>query len=161
MSKAAVKSLKVRLVAVVASSLLLAGCGGIDGVELNGGIFDAMGIGSNSSSGKEPVVPQRAGLVMPPQKDVLPAPGTGGNPAAVAAANPAWPMDPEERQRQQTAAVRQQHEAWCAKELQRKRALGDDSSTEGPLGRCDPTILKLFGSSGEVKEMRSEEFRTR
>ena len=161
MPKSAVKSSRFHLAFVAASSLALGACGGIDGVELNGGVFDAMGIGSNSARDKEPVVPQRAGLVMPPTTAALPAPGAQANDVSVAAANPAWPVDPEERRRQQTAAVRQQHDAWCTKELQRKKVMGDETSTEGPLGRCDPSILKLFGSTGEIKEQRAEEFRTR
>ncbi|MFZ4809086.1 MAG: hypothetical protein ACOYLQ_17675 [Hyphomicrobiaceae bacterium] len=127
----------------------LTGCGGFDGVELNGGIFDAMGIGSNSARTKEPVVPQRAGLVLPPRTDALPPPGT-----EVAVGNAAWPLDPEERKRQQNDVVKKQHAEYCAKAIQRKRAMGDDSPTQGPAGRCDPSVLGLFGLSGEVREMR-------
>ena len=98
-------------------------------------------------------MPQRSGLVLPPQRDVLPQPGSGMEPAAVAG-NPAWPQDPEERKRQQVAANRQVHDQFCQKELQRKKAMGDESPTVGPMGRCDPSILNWFNSTGEVKEMR-------
>jgi hypothetical protein len=141
-----------KLLAVVLSTAALGGCGGIDGVELNGGIFDMMGVGTNSARSAEPVVPQRAGLVLPPQREVLPQPGSGIETAAVP--NAQWPVDPEERKRQQSAEVRKQHDAYCAREIQRRRAMGDNSSIEGPLGRCDPSILRMFGSTGEVKEMR-------
>lgn len=147
------KSIRVRAMAVALATVTLGGCGGIDGVELNGGVFDLMGVGTNSVRAKEPVVPQRTGLVLPPQREVLPAPGSGVDAVAVAA-NPAWPVDPEERKRQQTVVAQKQHEAYCAQTMQRKRALGDDSSTQGPLGRCDPSILKWIGSTGEVREMR-------
>jgi hypothetical protein len=144
---------KARALALMVAVLALPGCGGIDGVEFNGGVFNALGLGSGSGAEKDPVVPQRAGLVLPPQKEVLPQPGSGADPAAIAA-NGAWPQDPEERKRQQVAANRQAHDQFCQKELQRKKAMGDESPTNGPMGRCDPSILNWFGSTGEVKEMR-------
>ena len=142
----------VRARAVLASLMVttLAGCGGFDGVELNGGVFDLMGIGTNSASAKEPVVPQRAGLVLPPRNDALPLPGT----EVAAAGNAAWPVDPEERKRQQNDAVRKQHAEFCAKAMQRKKAMGDDTPTQGPAGRCEASVLQLMGVSGEVREMR-------
>ncbi len=144
-----IRSLRAWALAAGLSSVSLAGCGGIDGIELNGGIFDVMGIGSNSVRAKEPVVPQRSGLVLPPNRDVLPQPGSGGETAGVS--NGQWPVDPEERKREQNVALKKQHDEYCAKTMQRKKALGDDTPTQGPAGRCDPSVLGLVGLGGDLR----------
>lgn len=54
------------LCVVLGAGLLVAGCG-TDDVELNGKIFDAVGLsGSQKSKGDEPKVAARSGIVVPP-----------------------------------------------------------------------------------------------
>lgn len=145
------RRVRVGLVAAMLGTVPLAGCGGIDGVELNGGIFDALGIsGSSNVNQRDPVVPQRAGLVLPPQRDALPVPGSAPAPEALAAVPGAWPVDPEDRKKQQASVAKKQHDEFCAAAVQRKRALGDQTPTDGPLGRCESSALSLFGLSGRV-----------
>ena len=85
-------------------SLGLAGCSGADsGVELNGKIFDVVGMGGGSKSRSEPKLPERAPLVPPPSVAALPSPDSSqGN-----AGHMAWPNDPE-RQRNASAATSKQ-----------------------------------------------------
>lgn len=133
----------VRL-AIVTLPLLVGGCGVLgDGVSLNGGLFDALGVSDRSTDGRsgEPKVPERAGLVPPPRYGQLPPPGSGGQ-----AQNDAqWPVSPEQRR---VAAAQQkevEHAAYCQKELERKKLHRDLSITEGPLGPCSPSALKAIG----------------
>ena len=67
-----------RLIAGVGAlcvAALLSGCGS-DGIELNGKLFDAMGVSSKSATAQkiDPIVPERTGLVLPPSNQ-LPVPG--------------------------------------------------------------------------------------
>ena len=75
-------------------AIVQSGCSGIDGVELQGGVFEAMGIAGDLTKKKaEPKLAKRNGLVVPPDINALPAPGSGqsGTPAAQS-----WPQDPEQ-----------------------------------------------------------------
>ena len=60
----------------VASMLLLSGCA--DGVELNGKVFDWMGISpaAQEASRREPTLAERAPLGVPPNTGRLPEPGS-------------------------------------------------------------------------------------
>lgn len=83
----------------------LAGCSGADsGVELNGKIFDMVGMGAGGSKSRsEPKLPERAPLVPPPSVAALPAPDSG----QAGSGHMAWPNDPE-RQRSVAAAKSKQ-----------------------------------------------------
>ncbi|MGH6865817.1 MAG: hypothetical protein ACREDO_06560 [Methyloceanibacter sp.] len=78
-----------RLAAALVCALTLSGCGG--GVELEGKVFDYMGI-SGSRQEADVRMGERAPLMLPPNLGNLPQPGTG---AAVATARQDWPDDPE------------------------------------------------------------------
>jgi hypothetical protein len=84
--------------------LSLAGCSGADsGVELNGKVFDMVGMGAGSKSRSEPKLAERAPLVPPPSVAALPAPDSvQGN-----AGHMAWPNDPD-RQRSASATASNQ-----------------------------------------------------
>ena len=87
------------LAAVVA--MMLAGCSGADsGVELNGKIFDAVGLTGVGKKSAEPNLAERAPLVPPPRTDALPAPGS----ATIDAGHMAWPDDPDKRRAALAAA---------------------------------------------------------
>ena len=74
--------------ALAASVLALGGCGG---VELQGKVFDYMGVSGDGT--KEDVrMSERAPLLLPPNLKALPQPGAG---TAVATARPDWPTNPE------------------------------------------------------------------
>lgn len=147
-----VSQLKVVLCAVIAT--MAAGCGGIDGVELNGGVFDMMGIGGSGGPQAEPKVPPRAGIVLPPQASRLPEPGSGIETASV---DSSFPVDPEQRKRAQTAQLQKQQADFCREALRRKQMTNDATPTIGPSGeKCDPSILRLIGKNG-VENSLSEE----
>ena len=78
--------------AMVGSTLLLSGCA--DGLELNGKVFDWMGVSPAAQEARvrEPKLAERAPLVMPPNANRLPEPGSGVEPT-----NIAFPDDPEQR----------------------------------------------------------------
>ncbi|KAB2913591.1 MAG: hypothetical protein F9K29_16215 [Hyphomicrobiaceae bacterium] len=121
--------------AMFASTLALGGCGGFDGVELNGKIFDWMGISSSALEGsrREPQLADRAPLVLPPDAKRLPEPGSGQ------AAEIAGVVDPE---KQKAAAAKEReklHLAYCRGEIQwKERAHGgqDVGAYRSPYGPC-------------------------
>jgi hypothetical protein len=117
----------VRLACALACVLLLGGCGA---VEFQGKIFDYMGL-SGDLQQKDVQMADRAPLVVPPNLNTLPPPGTS---AAVATARPDWPNNPEQ--------VRQQI-------AEDKKAKQDQLEAENdPVNPYagKPTLLdKLFG----------------
>ncbi|MGE0628274.1 MAG: hypothetical protein AB7O43_10650 [Hyphomicrobiaceae bacterium] len=141
-----------RLLAVtsISSTLLLAGCGigGIDGIELQGGVFDALGLtNQDKTTNKNVKVAARPGLVLPPTEQRLPPP-TDAPP--VPATVEAWPVDPETRRVQQAAELDRRHKEVCEREMASAQARGEDTSAvKGPKGLCQ---VGIFGSLTEAVE---------
>jgi len=72
----------------------LSGCSGYDGVELQGGIFDALGVSAaTKTKASEPKVARRNSLVIPPDTKALPAPGSG---QIASQGAQSWPTNPED-----------------------------------------------------------------
>lgn len=120
-------------------ALALAGCSG-DDVELNGGIFDAVGIGSNSpKSNSNPKLAERAPLIVPPTLDRLPAPSD----APPAQAEIAGINDPDAAKAKSREQLEAQQAEFCRKNYDDVKARGDDSaeSVVGPLGPCRKSVL--------------------
>jgi hypothetical protein len=131
---------------VIVSTLLLAGCA--DGVELNGKVFDWMGVSPAAQEARrhEPKLAERAPLVMPPNSNRLPEPGSGVEPT-----NIAFPDDPEQRKAREAKERERLHMAYCRGEIQWKdRALNKDTSApRSPYGPCP----SLFGNvSGTINK---------
>ncbi len=121
------------------ASLVVSGCGFGD-VEFNGAIFEAMGLNNNGPR-EEPKLPPRAGIVLPPDTEQLPEPGS----TQVAAPPPgeAWPVDPEERKVAAAEELERQHQEFCREALWKARAAGrTDAQITGPKGSCNPSILR-------------------
>lgn len=121
--------------AAVALTLALSGCGGVDGVEFNGKIFDWLGVSDAAQQKVEPKMADRAPLVVPPSVTRLPDPGSGRtSDEQVAALN-----DPELR-KQAAAKERQRlHEAYCRGDIQWKdKAFKPDATgaNRSPYGTC-------------------------
>ncbi len=74
-------------------SLALGGCGGI---EFQGKLFDYMGLSGDHQQGDVRMA-ERPPLLLPPNLQQLPQPGSG---VAVATARPDWPTNPEVVQKQ-------------------------------------------------------------
>ena len=84
---------------LLASSVLLAGCGGI---QLQGKIFDAMGVSDIGAKKPDPHVDERSDLVVPPSTAALPAPGS--NKVAASSVDQQLPNDPVKVAAAQAAA---------------------------------------------------------
>jgi hypothetical protein len=144
---------KLAKVAVAASAVLaLAGCG-VDDIQLNGKIFDAVGLNTGSVK-KEAKLVARAPLVVPPSSDALPAPGTGGK-----ADQPeiAGIQDPDQKAQTSQAELQRQQAEYCKVHYEQAKTRGDDNAdlAEGPLGSCRGSVLtaiKNIGNSDDAAE---------
>jgi hypothetical protein len=126
--------------AAFAATLVLGGCS--DGIEVNGKLFDWLGVSSAAmeQSKREPQVAARAPLVLPPNSNRLPAPGSEQeDPTTIAALN-----DPD---RKKAAAAKERerlHLAYCRGEIQWKDRVHNPDNAAGnksPYGPCP----SLFG----------------
>ena len=123
----------------VGSALLLSGCA--DGIDLNGKMFDMMGISPSAQDARrfEPQVAERAPLVMPPDSNRLPQPGSGQAPVV----ETAWPDDPEARKAREAKERERLHMAYCRGDVQwKEKALNRESvgAPRSPYGPC-PTLI--------------------
>lgn len=138
------KSALQKRIAIVASTALafsVAGCG-INDVEFNGAIFEYMGLANNGAqTQKEPTLPPRPGIVLPPQPDRLPEPGEAS--VAGSPQGEAWPVDPEQSKLAAAEELDRKHQEFCQDALWRARAQGQtDAPIMGPKGSCNPSLLR-------------------
>jgi hypothetical protein len=124
--------------AAFAATLVLGGCS--DGLEVNGKLFDWMGISSSAleQNKREPQVAARAPLVLPPNSNRLPAPGSEEqDPSTLASLN-----DPDRKKAAAAKERERQHLAYCRGEIQWKDRVHnkDDAGNRSPYGPC-PTLL--------------------
>jgi hypothetical protein len=92
----------------------LMGFGGCtDGVDMNGKVFDWMGVSPAAQAAKkiEPKLAERAPLVLPPAGYALPPPGSGQQPV-VAIVN-----DPDQRKLAEAKERERLHQAYCSGEI--------------------------------------------
>lgn len=141
------------LVAALAVGLLTAGCG-TDDVELNGKIFDAMGVsGSQKNRGDDPKLAARTGIVVPPNTGSLPEPGSGRS--AETEADLAFIDDPDRKKTVDKTELARRQAAYCKEHYELPKARGDTSvdSVVGPAGPCRATFLSAIKSwTGEEDE---------
>lgn len=122
--------------AVGLALLALPGCGGVDGVEFNGKIFDAVGLTGALGKKEEPKVAQRAPLVLPPTTERLPEPGENPGAAPVQTAQ-AWPNDPDKQRASDADAKKKAQTAYCKDGNWKEKAMGDEEAAAmGPNGSC-------------------------
>ena len=132
---------------VTAGALVIAALGagcGVEGVELNGAVFDYLGVSTAAQSKpREPKVVERPGIVLPPQLDRLPNPESMPEPTS---APQAWPDDPEERKAVAAASLDRQHDEFCRQALWKARIESgpEPPPIRGPKGLCNPSILKAL-----------------
>jgi hypothetical protein len=135
---ATMKTSKVlSLVFATTAALTLAGCGD-GGVELNGKIFDALGVSeaAQRASKTEPKLRERTGLVLPPDTNRLPEPGSGATGAPDLGGQIA---DPERRKAAAAAEKARLHKAYCSGEMTWKERVGDrDASAKAPTSPYGP-----------------------
>jgi hypothetical protein len=123
------------MLAAAAASVVLAGCAS-DQVELNGKIFDWMGVSASAqaSSRTEPRLAPRTGIVLPPDANRLPEPGSGQEIDVAAGLN-----DPDRKKAADAAERLRLHNAYCSGDLNWKdRAVRKDGSevNVSPYGPC-------------------------
>jgi hypothetical protein len=119
-----------------ASALTLGACSGFDGVQLEGKLFDWMGVSSSALSerAREPKMVDRAPLVVPPNVSRLPDPAATPVPDGDIAAL----KDPDQRKKAAAAERERLHLAYCRGEIQWKdkalnpQAMGANRSPYGP-----------------------------
>jgi hypothetical protein len=121
-----------------AMTLVLGGCGGIDGVQLNGKVFDAVGLNGSSTPQGDPKLAARQPLTLPPN-DALPPPGSGKADQPTLADI----QDPDKKKVVDQAALQKQQDDYCAKNYTEAQQRADSSadSAAGPLGPCHPSIF--------------------
>jgi hypothetical protein len=141
-----------RLILAMTLALAAGGCS-MDDVELNGGVFNAIGIGSNQEKEAEPRLAERTPLVVPPTTARLPAPGEA--PEAAALDVTASINDPDRKAVVDKTELQRQQDEYCRKNYEPARARGDSSadSMEGPLGLCRASVLTAIKKwNGEEAE---------
>ncbi len=129
-----------RIAVALCVGVTVGGCS-MDDVELNGGVFDSLGIGSNQPKAAEPKLAARTPLIVPPSTASLPAPGAP--PEALQSDVTVAIDDPDRKAIVSEAEKQKQQDDYCRKNYDPARASGDASadSIEGPLGPCRPSIL--------------------
>jgi len=122
------------------ATLALSGC--VDGIELNGKVFDFLGISPAAleASRREPKLAERAPLVMPPDAKRLPDPGS----TASIGEQANWPVDPEQKKLAAAQERERLHLAYCRGDIQwKERALNSKDGSGpnlSPYGPC-PSIF--------------------
>jgi hypothetical protein len=141
-----------RIAAAATVAVALSGCG-FDGVELNGKIFDAVGLNTGSTQPTVPKLKERAPLVVPPGLEALPEPGSG---KAAVAELPVQDHDAI-KNLSKNELERQQAE-YCDKHYRLAKAHGDESadSIKGPLGPCRGSVLTAIGNINKPAEADEE-----
>ena len=112
----------------------LSGCS--DGTSLNGKIFDLLGVSdaSQANARAEPAVAARPGLVLPPDTQRLPAPGSGDD---VQTPTLAAIVDPDVKRANDVAERQRLHRAYCSGQINWKERLADpNASPTSPYGPC-------------------------
>jgi hypothetical protein len=124
------------MVLSIVPSLALGGC--LEGTELNGKVFDLLGVSSSAQekSRAEPQMARRTGLVLPPNAQRLPAPGSDDEAAAAAPALASL-NDPEKVKANAAAERARLHKAYCTGDLSWKEQIKDrDALPKSPYGPC-------------------------
>lgn len=144
---------------VIAVALCLGACGGVEGVELNGKIFDALGVSGDPFAKKEePKTQARAPLVLPPDASKLPEPGTAPTPGSqltTGSTSQQWPNDREAQKAADANARRRAQEQFCKDGNWKQRAVKDEiNANSGPDGQCVGSIFSVLNNSvfGSGKE---------
>lgn len=146
---------KIWIIAIVAPGL----CGGCstDDIELNGGVFDALGFNNQTKTG-EPKIAARTPLVVPPTTSSLPVPGE--QPEAQATDITALLNDPDRLAREKKADLERQQAAICNKNYDPTKAGMDDNANlaQGPLGPCRKSILSSVNKlNGEADSQETNQ----
>lgn len=140
--------------AALAALCALAGCG-MDDIQLNGKLFDAVGLNNTGSVKKEATLKERAPLVVPPGLDKLPVPGSE---VATENAAIAEVKDYDATRKTTKDDLARQQAAYCKVHYEDARSRGDNDAdlATGPMGPCRPSVFSAIKTwndgSGEPEE---------
>ena len=137
------QSRNLAYVVAAASALLVGGCG-TDEIELNGKIFDALGVSGTGAKKEEPNLRARNGLVVPPSTASLPPPGSGRD--AASEADIAFINDPDRKKVVDKIELARRQKEYCKIHYEQAKARGDTSADDavGPAGPCRATFLSAM-----------------
>jgi len=135
----------LKMCAAGVMAVALSGCEASD-VQLNGKVFDAMGMNTSSVERKTPELKPRAGIVVPPDLSSLPEPGSGQTQQAELPV-----QDYDATRTTSKADLERQQKEYCDKHYEMAKAMGDQDAAivEGPLGRCQKSILSLIDNGSK------------
>ena len=124
---------------VFAALLVCGGCGGFDGVELKGKVFDVIGA-NGSGDNRAPTMERRAGLVTPPSLERLPNPDEKQPSGDEVLASIA---DPDRINKEAPEELMRRQKEYCDIHYAPAVARGDDTaaSIEGPAGPCRQSVM--------------------
>jgi len=143
----------LRVAALAVSGLValtLAACSPGD-VALNGKVFDAVGSLNGNTGDQEVKIAARPGLVVPPNLQNLPAPGSEKVPEGqLANIN-----DPDlvKKASPDKSVLKAQQDAYCKEHYDVPKAHGDDVTADaavGPMGPCRKSALGLLGDQNPL-----------
>lgn len=129
------------------SASTLGGCGGVDGVDFNGKIFDAVGLSTGAIGKKTEVATEaRAPLVLPPDPKRLPDPNEAP-PAAVV--DQSWPKDAQKTKVASAEQRKKAQEDFCQNNAWKQKALSKEEANniQGPDGPCGGSIFSFMGNA--------------
>lgn len=123
--------------------LVLAG-GCADEVQFQGKLFDVVGLSGNQQKSAEPKLAARAPLVLPPNNDRIPEPGTPADSVAneVAALN-----DPDKQAVLDKEELAKRQAEYCKVHYEEARSHGDTTGADlavGPAGPCRGSVLSAI-----------------
>ena len=133
-----------KIVLLGSAAVILAACSPGD-VQLEGKVFDALGVNTSSTQRTAPDLKPRSGIVIPPNLSSLPPPGSG----KVDEPQLADVQDYDAKRAKPREVLEKEQAEYCAKHYDMAKAMGnqDDALVEGPLGRCQKSILNMTGLS--------------
>jgi hypothetical protein len=130
--------------AAVTVMLTLGAC--MDGIQLEGKLFDMMGVSGSALEGKnrDPKMTERAPLVVPPSTKRLPEPGSGKTPDTDLTSL----KDPEQKKLADAKERERLHLAYCRGEIQWKdKAFNPEAgANRSPYGPC-PGLFSGMGDN--------------
>jgi len=136
--------MSLKFIANIAASAALcsalAACG-VDDIQLNGKVFDALGVNTSSVDKGTPKIAARSGIVVPPNLSSLPEPGSGTAQQPVIG-----DVKDYDASRQTTQADLEKQQAdYCKVHYEDAKIHGDQDAVlaEGPLGPCRASIMNM------------------
>ncbi|MFM9943301.1 MAG: hypothetical protein ACKVP7_27870 [Hyphomicrobiaceae bacterium] len=132
--------------ALAALPMALAGCAGGEGVQFEGKIFEAVGLAGDGAGQKvEPKTQPRAPLVLPPDAQRLPDPGSV---AAPVIADQQWPVDRDARRVADADARKAQQKKYCEDGNWKDKAHRKEiEAAKGPHGSCNGDIFSFISKN--------------